>query len=446
MMSPFRAGCAVEPSQPGQHQTAACHWIVLIVFPSRNPTQGRGSHQMVLIHRKPPLKREDNTPWIAPAADNNPSLEGADQRRDMPRPKKMSPGAMAQNHSTHYDQDVDMRPPPPSMAWPGPSSSSHGHAPKSACLLPHPPVGGKGRDLGPPPPINRTTRPPPRGSYAQTAHLDGGVPHSFVDGIVRLAKAFPELPTKQLEVMQRAAGPPRKAPRVSATVHGPSRHTFWNPNGPEVCVHVDRLMAVCDVLRLTLSSPVKEGPTHFPYNKDLMPTVIDLMFVPAEVSLTTEHEIHPDLRGTSDHAPLMVTLPGPDSEVPVTCWSIQAGSDEEQAYLGEVFFFFFCQQFITQGSLAVRRPAVQTVHTLRLRYALPITTYQVLKASFWRATTDIRPAASSKTTSPFRAVNAGASQQATEIAMSIPRLPLERSPDRNPPQRVGQLPEGVKPL
>jgi hypothetical protein len=60
------------------------------------------------------------------------------------------------------------------------------------------------------------------------------------------------------------------------------------------------------------------------------------MFVPVEVSLTTEHKIHPDLRGTSDHAPLTVTLPGPDSEVPVTRWSIQSGSDKEQAYLGEV--------------------------------------------------------------------------------------------------------------
>jgi hypothetical protein len=117
------------------------------------------------------------------------------------------------------------------MAWPGPSSSSRGHPPRGARPLPRPPVGGrggaskgKGRDLGPPPPINRATwPPPPRSSYAQTACLDGGVSRSSVDGIVRLAKAFPELPTKQLEVMQRAAGPPRKAPRASATVHGPSR-------------------------------------------------------------------------------------------------------------------------------------------------------------------------------------------------------------------------------
>jgi hypothetical protein len=56
MMSPFQAGCAVEPSQLGQRQTTTRHRIVLIVFPSRNPTQGRGSRQMVLIHHKPPPK------------------------------------------------------------------------------------------------------------------------------------------------------------------------------------------------------------------------------------------------------------------------------------------------------------------------------------------------------------------------------------------------------
>jgi hypothetical protein len=118
---------------------------------------------------------------------------------------------------------------------------------------------------------------------------------------------------------------------------------------------------------------------------------------------------------------------------------------EEGGTSPEAHLFFFNQQFITWCSIAVCGHAIQTVRTLRLCYALPITTYQVLEASFWQATTDIRPAASSKTMSPFQAVNAGASHQAAEIAMSIPGLPSERSPDQNPPQRAGQSPEGVKP-
>jgi hypothetical protein len=67
-------------------------------------------------------------------------------------------------------------------------------------------------------------------------------------------------------------------------------------------------------------------------------------------------------------------------------------------------FFFFFQQFITRGLTAVRGRHIQTLNTLRLRYAVPVMYYQNLEASFWRATMDTRPMASSKTTSPFRAV------------------------------------------
>jgi ribosomal protein L30/L7E len=38
----------------GPAPTATRHQIALIVSPNRNPTQGRGSRWMVLIHRKPP--------------------------------------------------------------------------------------------------------------------------------------------------------------------------------------------------------------------------------------------------------------------------------------------------------------------------------------------------------------------------------------------------------
>jgi hypothetical protein len=71
-----------------------------------------------------------------------------------------------------------------------------------------------------------STRPSQRApTFAQAARFQGGqVPSASVDGIVCLAKAFPELPTGRLAAMQEKAGPlhqrPKKAP---STVHGPSR-------------------------------------------------------------------------------------------------------------------------------------------------------------------------------------------------------------------------------
>jgi len=58
-----------------------------------------------------------------------------------------------------------------------------------------------------------------------------------------------------------------------------------------------------------------EGPTHFPYNPLLKPTVIDLVYIPEELSLRVNHSIHPDIRGLSDHAPLLTELPMPGFEV-----------------------------------------------------------------------------------------------------------------------------------
>jgi hypothetical protein len=85
-----------------------------------------------------------------------------------------STGEEEENHSTHYDQDVDMRPPPPLMAWPGPSTNSHGCPPRGAHPLPRPPVGGQGEGPGPSPShqshypssfkgVVRPDRPPRRG-------------------------------------------------------------------------------------------------------------------------------------------------------------------------------------------------------------------------------------------------------------------------------------------
>jgi hypothetical protein len=76
-----------------------------------------------------------------------------------------STGEEEENHSTHFEQDVDMRPPPPSMAWPGPSTNSRGRA-----LYHVPPLGVAEAFLR----VRGGTWVPPLPSIAPPAPLPGG--------------------------------------------------------------------------------------------------------------------------------------------------------------------------------------------------------------------------------------------------------------------------------
>jgi hypothetical protein len=58
-------------------------------------------------------------------------------------------------------------------------------------------------------------------------------------------------------------------------------------------------------------------------------------------------------------------------------------------------FFFLSHQFIMRGSLAVRGQHIQTLSTLRLRYAVPVMYYQNLGTSFWQANAGRSPRISS---------------------------------------------------
>jgi len=93
------------------------------------------------------------------------------------------------------------------------------------------------------------------------------------------------------------------------------RHQSWDPQRLVTNVHTDRLEVAATCLGLSRSTLEEEGPTHFPYNTQLEPTVIDLVYIPMELSLQVEHCICPDIRGMSDHAPLLSELPILDFEV-----------------------------------------------------------------------------------------------------------------------------------
>jgi Endonuclease-reverse transcriptase len=108
------------------------------------------------------------------------------------------------------------------------------------------------------------------------------------------------------------------------------RHKSWDLNYLlESNIHAECLMAAADCLGLGRCLRVVPGPTHFPFNQFLSPTVIDLLFICEELSIRVSHQILPDARVPSDHAPLVVNVPDPDSLIPVTQWSIKLESDAE---------------------------------------------------------------------------------------------------------------------
>jgi hypothetical protein len=112
---------------------------------------------------------------------------------------------------------------------------------------------------------------------------------------------------------------------------------------------------------------------------------------------------------------------------------------------GLFFFFFFNQQFIMRCSNAVRGPIIQTVRTLRLRYALPVITQPNASGPPSGGQTQAEAHEYSKTASPFRAVKKSRPPPPGPAhTVASHRIALGRSPDRNPPQRAGQSPEGVE--
>jgi hypothetical protein len=110
------------------------------------------------------------------------------------------------------------------MSNPNPPSCGRWRAtPQGAWPLPRPPRGRGSpvRASGPPPLVNRATRPPDRGSFAAVARAAAPLSSSSAEGLVHLAKAFPELSTSRLQDMQKRSGTAK--PKGPPTVHGLSR-------------------------------------------------------------------------------------------------------------------------------------------------------------------------------------------------------------------------------
>lgn len=70
----------------------------------------------------------------------------------------------------------------------------------------------------------------------------------------------------------------------------------------------DILLEVTDSFDLKLSLPVNQIPTQYTYNPNDTNSVINLMFLQADLTEIDNHLILPKSRIPSDHAPLIVNI------------------------------------------------------------------------------------------------------------------------------------------
>src|SRR6267154_461081 len=87
------------------------------------------------------------------------------------------------------------------------------------------------------------------------------------------------------------------------------RSKHWELNFPEQPRRGDLIIDIADYLGLSLGSPRTYGPTHFyKHGDEHRSSVIDLIFV-SDDHPDHFYDINYDLRDSSDHAPLSISIP-----------------------------------------------------------------------------------------------------------------------------------------
>ncbi|KAF5385874.1 hypothetical protein D9615_002451 [Tricholomella constricta] len=108
--------------------------------------------------------------------------------------------------------------------------------------------------------------------------------------------------------------------------------SVWDPRHEGNNHVATSLIDAASDLGVDVSVQPVRTPTHFPHARGLVPSVIDLMFLPQDRLVGLTHEVRTDWIA-SDHAPLCVTLPIRATEVASERLAMPKGSEEESSFL-----------------------------------------------------------------------------------------------------------------
>jgi endonuclease/exonuclease/phosphatase family metal-dependent hydrolase len=111
----------------------------------------------------------------------------------------------------------------------------------------------------------------------------------------------------------------------------------WDPSYDSHGAAAAWLLELIQDLELDWDPPVNAGPTHIPHVEMLNHTVIDLIFTPPGVATELPQRRMVELQGLSDHIPLLGRIRIRPSKLEVTRITIPKESDEEDAFLGDLY-------------------------------------------------------------------------------------------------------------
>ena len=104
-------------------------------------------------------------------------------------------------------------------------------------------------------------------------------------------------------------------------------HQHWDSNS---------LIESAQLMGLDWARPSNHGPTHYPHADGLRPSVIDLVFLEVREALHRQPRLLDEMRDTSDHVPILTTLPlGPD-QGPEGRRSIKPDSKAEENFVDQL--------------------------------------------------------------------------------------------------------------
>ena len=114
------------------------------------------------------------------------------------------------------------------------------------------------------------------------------------------------------------------------------RDCSWDSNFPFHSSHSNSLFDITDSFFLEISKPIENISTRYSDNDHSTNSVLDLVFFRPSSPEFNNHQVHPDWRLSSDHAPITIDITIYEETLSITQQMLAKDSDKEKYFINSV--------------------------------------------------------------------------------------------------------------